>query len=108
MINKRSPSSPQSVLLFIYLSFSIVFDSFASFLQQLRPEEMCHLESISRRDHDIYPGNYLGGRVVDFNMAWTMYHLCLEPVDAVGGPRAEARRVLQVRGDVRPLSFRRG
>lgn len=27
---------------------------------------------------DIHPGNYLGGKLVDFSHAWTMYHPCLE------------------------------
>lgn len=27
---------------------------------------------------DIHPGNYLGGKLVDFSQAWTMYHLCLD------------------------------
>ncbi|KAH8756245.1 kinetochore Sim4 complex subunit FTA2-domain-containing protein [Diaporthe sp. PMI_573] len=27
---------------------------------------------------DIHPGNYLGGKLVDFSRAWTMYHICLD------------------------------
>lgn len=27
---------------------------------------------------DIHLGNYLGGKLVDFSRAWTMYHICLD------------------------------
>ena len=29
---------------------------------------------------DLHPGNYLGGKLIDFSMAWTMYHICIDRV----------------------------
>lgn len=28
---------------------------------------------------DIHPGNYLEEKLVDFSIAWTMYHICIDP-----------------------------
>lgn len=33
---------------------------------------------------DIHEGNYLGGKLVDFSQAWTMYHPCLDRSTARG------------------------
>lgn len=33
---------------------------------------------------DIHRGNYLGGKLVDFSMAWTMYHICFERASSAG------------------------
>lgn len=33
---------------------------------------------------DIHPGNYLNGKLVDFSMAWTMYHICLDRATPAG------------------------
>lgn len=27
---------------------------------------------------DIHLGNYIGGKLIDFSRAWTMYHICLD------------------------------
>ncbi|KAK2605064.1 hypothetical protein N8I77_007940 [Diaporthe amygdali] len=33
---------------------------------------------------DIHQGNYLGGRLVYFSMAWTMYHICIDRANIHG------------------------
>lgn len=30
---------------------------------------------------DIHPGNYLGGKIIDFGRSWTMYHPCLDRIE---------------------------
>lgn len=37
---------------------------------------------------DIHAGNYLGGKLIDFSMSWTMYHICIDRA----GPR-EVKRI---------------
>lgn len=49
----------------------------ASQIQQMYTDlERLHELGILVRD--IHEGNYLDGKLVDFSMAWTMYHPCLE------------------------------
>ncbi|KAI7780717.1 hypothetical protein LA080_015614 [Diaporthe eres] len=36
------------------------------------------LHELSILARDIHPGNYTGGKIVDFSMAGTMYHPCLD------------------------------
>lgn len=33
---------------------------------------------------DIHQGNYLEGKLVDFSMAWTMYHICIDRATPAG------------------------
>lgn len=33
---------------------------------------------------DIHQGNYLGGKLVDFSMAWAMYHICIDRANVHG------------------------
>lgn len=33
---------------------------------------------------DIHQGNYLEGKIIDFSMAWTMYHICLDRATPAG------------------------
>jgi hypothetical protein len=44
---------------------------------------------------DFHPGNYLGGKLIDFSMAWTMYHICVDratPSEVKGTRLAESER----------------
>lgn len=39
--------------------------------------DLKQLHSLGILVRDIHSGNYLGGKLVDFSLAWTMYHPCL-------------------------------
>lgn len=41
-------------------------------------EDMETLHSLGILIRDIHPGNYLGGKLIDFSRSWTMYHPCLD------------------------------
>lgn len=38
------------------------------------------LHSLGILIRDIHPGNYLGGKIIDFSRSWTMYHPCLDRI----------------------------
>lgn len=44
--------------------------------------EELHMLGILVRD--IHQGNYLEGRLIEFSMAWTMYHICLDRATPAG------------------------
>lgn len=41
-------------------------------------EDIETLHSLGILIRDIHPGNYLGGKIIDFSRSWTMYHPCLD------------------------------
>jgi hypothetical protein len=49
---------------------------------------------------DLHIGNYLGGKLVDFSRAWTMYHPCLEGdrVRLPGGRSLSTREARELQG----------
>lgn len=52
-----------------------------SFTPAQVPQVYCDLQELHRLGilvRDIHAANYLGGKLIDFSMAWTMYHICID------------------------------
>lgn len=47
-------------------------------------EDIETLYSLGILIRDIHPGNYLGGKIIDFSRSWTMYHPCLDRTSPEG------------------------
>ncbi|KAK4220432.1 hypothetical protein QBC38DRAFT_505739 [Podospora fimiseda] len=41
-------------------------------------EDLQEIRSLGITVRDIHPGNYIGGKLIDFSRAWTMNHPCLD------------------------------
>lgn len=46
--------------------------------------DLAELHKLGILVRDIHQGNYLGGKLVDFSVAWTMQHICFERASPAG------------------------